>query len=98
MAVFVVLEMEITMTQAQSDAVFREVGGESGSIDGLLFHVEGPVGEGPLRVVDVWESEEQMNRFFRDKLMPAFQRAGVQPPADMRPQLLPARNLYGLRR
>jgi hypothetical protein len=96
MAVFFVLD--VPMTQEQADAVFREVAPAGSPVDGLLFHVDGPTGDGGTRVVDVWESEAQMNRFFQDKLMPAFQRAGVQPSADLRPQLLPARNLYGLRR
>jgi hypothetical protein len=45
-------------------------------VEGLLAHVAGE-GENGFRVVDVWESEEALNRF-GEKLMPVLQAAGVE--------------------
>jgi hypothetical protein len=40
---------------------------------------------GGTRVVDVWESQEAFDAFIRDRLQPAFAKAGVTWPADLRP-------------
>jgi hypothetical protein len=40
---------------------------------------------GGTRVVDVWESQEVFDAFIRDRLQPAFERAGVSMPPDLRP-------------
>jgi hypothetical protein len=47
---------------------------------GMLYHVAGPI-DGGWRVVEVWESQEAADRFFRDALGAALQRHGgsVQP-------------------
>jgi hypothetical protein len=45
-------------------------------VEGLLAHVAGEGANG-FRVVDVWESEEALNRF-GDKLMPVLRGIGVE--------------------
>src|SRR5437899_5493123 len=61
-------------TQAQ----FAQVAEKLGSISppGLLYHVDGPI-EGGWRVVDVWESQEALDKFFQEKLGQAVQEAGL---------------------
>jgi quinol monooxygenase YgiN len=46
------------------------------AVDGCLVH---SAGEGPngFRVVDIWESQEALDSFTNDKLMPAMQEAGM---------------------
>lgn len=53
-------------------------------VEGLLAHI---AGQGPsgFRVVDVWESEEAVQRF-GDQLLPVLQAIGVQ----SSPQIYPA--------
>ena len=45
-------------------------------VDGLLAHIAGQ-GENTFRVVDVWESEEALNRF-AEVIMPILREVGVQ--------------------
>jgi hypothetical protein len=52
--------------------------------EGILCHITGPV-DGGWRVVDVWESEESLQRF-AEKLLPAMEAAGVEGPE---PQTFP---------
>ena len=46
--------------------------------DGLIVHTAGPSDAG-TRVVDVWESKEHADRFFRDRILPALAAVGVEP-------------------
>jgi hypothetical protein len=64
--------------QEEYDAVVRELGpaGEPAGTPGLLFHSAGPTDDG-WRVIDFWESQEALDRFTQEQLMPAMQRAGV---------------------
>lgn len=58
---------------------------------GGIFHVAGPSPNGGWRVVELWESEADANRFYQERLSPAFEAVGVPgpPPA---PQFWPAHN------
>lgn len=78
MAVAMLMEFP-GVTREQYDAVIEELnlGGRPGA--GGIFHVAGPTETG-WRVVDVWESEDAFDVFFRGKLDSALQNAGVQPP------------------
>jgi hypothetical protein len=75
------------MTAAQYDGIMRglEAAGE-GTPRGRLFHVASPKPDGWL-VVDVWESQETLDRF-ANTLMPLIQQTGV----DVRPQAYPVHN------
>jgi hypothetical protein len=47
---------------------------------GGIFHLAGPSPNGGWRVLEVWESEEDARRFREERLMPAFDAAGVPRP------------------
>jgi hypothetical protein len=47
---------------------------------GGIFHAAGPSPNGGWRVMEVWESEEDARRFAQERLMPAFDAAGVPRP------------------
>ena len=54
---------------------------------GGIFHLAGPSPNGGWRVIEVWESEEDAQRFFEERVMPATEAVGAEaPPA---PQLWP---------
>ena len=46
--------------------------------DGLLLHAAGPTPLG-CRIVAVWDSEESLTRFFRNRLQPAMNIVGPPP-------------------
>jgi hypothetical protein len=49
---------------------------------GGIFHAAGPSPNGGWRVMEVWESEEDARRWRDERLLPAFDAAGVpRPPA-----------------
>jgi quinol monooxygenase YgiN len=57
------------------------------AVDGCLVH---SAGEGPngFRVVDIWESQEALDSFTNDKLMPAMQEAGLADMAGTPPEIV----------
>ena len=55
---------------------------------GGIFHVAGPSPNRGWRVIEVWESEEEANRFFQERFVPALQAlglAGTPPPREFWP-------------
>ena len=48
---------------------------------GGIFHLAGPSPTGGWRVLEVWDSEEEAMRFRNERLLPAFDAAGVPRPA-----------------
>jgi hypothetical protein len=54
-------------------------------VEGLLAHIAGQ-GESTFRVVDVWESEEALNRF-AEILVPILREAGVEGDPEVYPAL-----------
>jgi hypothetical protein len=73
------------------ERVRKELGLEEKPAGGIL-HVAGPSPNGGWRVVEVWESEEAANRFVTERLLPAFEAAGVQAPQPRR-ELWPVHNV-----
>ena len=67
-------------TQAQYDQVRRRVAPDNRLLPGLLYHAAG-ASEGGVCVVEVWESQEALQRFFEQTLSQPLQEAGmnVQP-------------------
>jgi hypothetical protein len=84
MAIAYIIEIP-SMNQEQSAAVLRELGLTNTPPSGQILHIEGPMEGGGTRVVDVWESQEVFDTFIRDRLQPAFERAGVSMPPDLQP-------------
>ncbi len=66
-------------TQEQYDAVIRDLHLDGKTTKGGVFHVAGPK-EGGWRIVDVWDSQEVLDTFMRDKLMATMQKHGVPEP------------------
>lgn len=58
---------------------------------GGIFHVAGPSPNGGWRVIEVWESEEEANRFFQERLVPALEALGLSGPPPQR-ELWPVHN------
>lgn len=50
--------------------------------EGAIFHV-GWFPDGGITVMDVYESQEQFDRFMQDRLMPAFQQIGLEGQPDV---------------
>jgi hypothetical protein len=67
-------------TQAQYDQVRNAVIPGNQAPPGLIYHAGGLSATG-LCVIEVWESQEALDRFFQEKLGAALQEAGlsVQP-------------------
>jgi hypothetical protein len=80
-----------TLTQEKYDEVIAKLTGgksrmESPSdwpVEGLLVHVAGQSEDG-FRVVDVWESEEALNRF-AEVLRPILEEVGIDAPPQTYP-------------
>jgi hypothetical protein len=58
--------------------------------DGLIMHSAGPTDDG-WYVYDIWESEEHLQRFVQERLMPAAKELGG--PAPTPPQVFQIYNL-----
>jgi hypothetical protein len=47
---------------------------------GGIFHLAGPSPNGGWRVIEVWESEEEANRFLQERFFPALKVLGIEQP------------------
>jgi hypothetical protein len=90
MAVLMLMEVP-GATLEQYDRASKAMGhdDERNAPEGLIQHLAGQDGDS-LVVVDVWESEEALGRFFESQLGPALAQAGI--PTDQRPRILPVHN------
>ena len=78
----------VGVTQAQYEQVLNEVMPAGGVTPGVIFHAAGPSADG-WRVVEVWESQEALDRFFQEKLGAALQKANIS----AQPEVFPVHNL-----
>jgi hypothetical protein len=88
----VLMFMEVPgATTAQYDRVNEIMGihGDDDEPDALLHHVAAADADG-LVVVDVWESEEALGKFFDERLGAALAQAGIEPGG--KPRILPVHN------
>jgi hypothetical protein len=62
------------------DAVRNELGweGEKGKPDGLVAHAAGSTSDG-FCVIEWWSSEGEWDKFFAERLRPAFEKVGDIP-------------------
>jgi hypothetical protein len=51
---------------------------------GGVFHVAGPGPSGGWRVIEVWISEEDADRFYEDRFVPALRAIGLEGPPPRR--------------
>ncbi len=64
------------VTKAQYDQVRNEVAPGNKLPSGMLYHAGGPK-EGGWCVVEVWESQEAADRFFKEKLGATLEKAKI---------------------
>jgi hypothetical protein len=68
------------VTKDDYDALRKEIDWENSWAPGAIIHVASVDDAGRIHVADVWESAEKMNAFVGQRLMPAFQKLGLNPP------------------
>jgi len=69
----------------QYDQVSAKMGVDESPPEGLIFHTAGEM-EGGMRIFDVWESSEALERFTNERLMPAVEEVlggGDRPPENV---------------
>jgi quinol monooxygenase YgiN len=64
------------VTRAQYEQVRNEVAPGNRRPPGMQHHVAGP-SDGGWYVVEVWDSQEALDRFVHEKLGQALQKAGI---------------------
>ena len=77
------------MTKAQYDQGIAQVGDQLRRAPGFVSHAAGPM-EGGYRVVEIWNSREECERFMQQTVMPMAQQVGLPP---FEPQFLPVDNV-----
>jgi hypothetical protein len=87
-----VLSMEWSgVTTDQYNQVMRALDLDKNPPAGGIFHVAG-ITAGTLRVLDIWESQQAFEKFQKDRLNAAVQKAGIT--TQPKVQLYPVHNLY----
>jgi hypothetical protein len=66
-----------TVEQYQQVNAVMGITGDDTAPDGLIQHVAAKTDDGIL-IVDVWESEENLNRFFEERVGPALAQIGIE--------------------
>jgi heme-degrading monooxygenase HmoA len=79
-----------TVEQYEQMNEIMGIRGDEDAPDGLISHVVGRTDDGVL-VADVWESDEQLRRFFEERLGAALKEVGM--PESAHPRILPVHNL-----
>jgi hypothetical protein len=70
--VAVLVIQQVAATEDQYRAVNDALETRARPPAGLIVHTGGPIGDGELRVVDVWESAEAFESFAAQRLAPAI--------------------------
>jgi quinol monooxygenase YgiN len=76
------------VSQAQYDQVRNAVSPTNKRPAGMLYHVGGPTATG-WRVTEVWESQEAVDRFFKETLGQALKNANI----NIQPQVSQVHNI-----
>ena len=65
-----------------SQEIYEKVRAELGleTPAGGIFHCAGPSPNGGWRVIEVWETQEDADRFRNERLLPAFEAVGAPRP------------------
>lgn len=69
-----------SINQEQYEKLRKDVRWEEDRPKGALFHAAATDENGQVHVADVWESNEDLNNFVQNRLMPVFMKAGLNPP------------------
>jgi quinol monooxygenase YgiN len=75
------------VTQAQYDQVRKELHPDNKAPTGMQYHVAGPGADG-WRVVEVWDSQEAADDYFKTKLGAALEKANIS----VRPDVFTVQN------
>jgi hypothetical protein len=87
-----VMLMEWTgVTTDQYNQIMRNLDLDKNTPPGAMFHVAGFT-SGTLRVLDIWESQQAFERFQKERLTAAVQKAGIT--TQPKVQFFPAHNIY----
>ena len=70
---------DVPISREQYDKLDQELG--SDKPEGLIVHAAGESGSG-IRIIDVWESKHQFERFQSERLGPAMLKVGIEPPTN----------------
>jgi hypothetical protein len=68
----ILMTMDLPVTRADIEAVSNAMGVREDVPDGLIVHVAFARPEGGVRIVDVWESQEQFESFRDNRLNPTL--------------------------
>jgi hypothetical protein len=79
------------VTENQYNQVMRNLDLDKTPPTGGIFHVAGFTA-GTLHVLDVWESQQAFEKFQKDRLNAAVQKAGIT--SQPKVQLYPVHNIY----
>jgi hypothetical protein len=91
----VLMEMEIETTPENYDAIENALDGRGNPPDGLIIHTAQDLGNGRMRIVDVWESPEAFGAFAETRLGPTIgQTLGDDAPPAPEPQFKELHNSY----
>lgn len=78
------------MSKDEYEKLLNEVDWKRNWAPGAMMHVASFDDAGGIHVADVWESAQKMNAFVEQRLMPAFQKLGLNPP---NVEVYPAHNI-----
>jgi len=78
-------------TQDQYNQVMRTLDLDNNPPAGAIFHVAG-FSAGALHVLDIWDSQQAFERFQKERLGAAVQKAGVT--SQPKVQFFPVSNIY----
>src|SRR3954449_2108684 len=90
MPVLMVMEAPgATADQYERTNEIMGIGGDADAPEGLIEHVAA-IDDGGVLIVDLWESEEALGRFFEERLGAALKEAGLG--SDEKPRIMPVHN------
>lgn len=67
-------------TKQMYEEIRKAVDWEHNKAKGQIFHSVGFDNSGNLRVVDMWDSEQNLNNFITNRIKPALDKMGVPMP------------------
>jgi hypothetical protein len=76
LAIGIIMEFN-GFTPENYDAVSEQIGWPTNWPDGLTFHVAGPAADG-MRLVEIWDSREQHERWMEKTVQPGIQEAAAE--------------------
>ena len=79
------------ITPEQYNQIMRALDLDKNPPSGSLFHLVGFI-NGTMRVLDIWESQQVFERFQKERLPAALQKAGIN--SQPKIQFYPVHNIY----